>query len=130
MLVKPDIAQAQLTADAEEAGIAVPEGIPGIPGEDGDMLEPREVGEAVKITRFHGSVLLDSKRLTPDAGKVAEEVLSHLSGLVGAKVDISLEIQVDVSEGIPEDVVRIVQENCNTLKFTSHGFEEGNDYLL
>jgi hypothetical protein len=38
---------------------------------------------------------------------------------------VSLEIEVEVPEGIPEDVVRIVQENCNTLKFRSHGFEQG-----
>ena len=50
--------------------------------------------------------------------------ISHLEGLVGSSVSITLEISVEVSEGIPENVVRIVSENCNTLKFKIHGFEE------
>ena len=28
-----------------------------------------------------------------------------------------------VPQGVPEQVVRVVTENCRTLKFTSHGFE-------
>ena len=62
-------------------------------------------------------------RLGRDAGRIADEVISHLEGLVGSDVKITLEILVDVQEGIPENVVRIVSENCNTLKFKSHGFE-------
>jgi hypothetical protein len=29
-----------------------------------------------------------------------------------------------VPEGIPEEKVRIVSENCNTLNFKGHGFAE------
>jgi len=64
-------------------------------------------------------------RLGRDAGRIADEVISHLEGLVGSDVKITLEILVEVQEGIPENVVRIVSENCNTLKFKTHGFEEG-----
>ena len=60
-----------------------------------------------------------------DAGQIAEEVLSHLSSVVGANVKVTLEIQVEVPDGIAQDKVGIVNENCNTLKFTSHSFEEG-----
>jgi hypothetical protein len=77
------------------------------------------------LRRFHGSVELDPMRLGRDAGRIADEVISHLEGLVGADVKITLEILVEVQEGIPENVVRIVSENCNTLKFKTHGFEEG-----
>ncbi|HTR43449.1 MAG TPA: tyrosine-type recombinase/integrase [Pseudomonadales bacterium] len=34
-----------------------------------------------------------------------------------------LEIQARVADGIPENVVRTVSENCKTLKFQSQGFE-------
>jgi hypothetical protein len=36
-----------------------------------------------------------------------------------------LEIDIEVPNGVPEDKVRIISENCNTLKFKGHGFEEG-----
>jgi hypothetical protein len=59
-----------------------------------------------------------------DAGRLGDEVVSHLAGLVGSSVHVTVEIQVDVPNGIPENVVRIVTENANTLKLRS-GFEEG-----
>ena len=73
---------------------------------------------------FVGSVRLGGDRIGRDAGKIAEEVLQHLSTLPGAKVKVSLEVQVEVPDGVGEDVVRTVTENCNTLKFTSAGFED------
>ncbi len=54
---------------------------------------------------------------------IADEVLAHLSGLVGAKVTVTLEIEVEVPDSIPEDKVRIVSENANTLKFKSAEFD-------
>ena len=52
-------------------------------------------------------------------------MISHLSGLVGSKVRLTLEIEVEVQEGIPDDKVRIVSENASNLKFRAHGFEKG-----
>jgi hypothetical protein len=63
-------------------------------------------------------------RLVRGVGRIADEVISQLEGLVGSEVNITLEILVEVQEGIPDNVVRIVSENCNTLKFKTHGFEE------
>jgi len=74
--------------------------------------------------RFHGSVELDPTRLTRDAAKVAEEVLQHITGLVGSDVTVTLEIQADVKAGIPDSTVRTVTENCRTLRFKTHGFEQ------
>ena len=54
----------------------------------------------------------------------ADEVISHLPGLIGAKVTVTLEIQAEVPEGAPDNVVRTVTENGRTLKFTSQGFEK------
>ncbi len=59
-----------------------------------------------------------------DAGQIAEEVISHLAGLVGAHIKVTLEIEAEVASGVPEGVVRIVAENGRALKFTSQGFEE------
>lgn len=72
---------------------------------------------------FIGSVKLDSMRIGRDAGKVAEEVIQHLSTISGAKTEVTLEIRVTIEGGVKEEIVRRVTENANTLKFTSYGFE-------
>ncbi len=66
---------------------------------------------------------LDPTRSGRDAGRIADEVITHLSGLVGAQVTVTLEIQAEVPGGVPENVVRTVTENARTLKFDSQGFE-------
>jgi hypothetical protein len=68
---------------------------------------------------------IDPNRAGRDVGRIAEEVLQHLTTLERANVRISLDVQAEVPEGIPDDVQRVVTENCQTLKFTSHGFERG-----
>jgi hypothetical protein len=73
--------------------------------------------------RFYGSVTLDTTRAVRDATAVIEEVAQHLNGLLGARVEITMEIHAELPEGTPEHVVRTVTENCRTLKFTSYGFE-------
>ena len=39
-------------------------------------------------------------------------------------MEVTLEIHVNVSEGIPEKQRRIVNENCRTIGFDQHSFEE------
>lgn len=67
---------------------------------------------------------LDALRLRRDAGQVADEVIQHFTSLVGAEVEITIEIQVRTPEGVPDNVVRTVTENCRVLKFTNQEFEE------
>ena len=74
--------------------------------------------------RFYGSVELDSERINRDTSAIADEVLQHLTRLIGSKVKVTLEIEAEVTEGIPDNVIRTVSENCQTLKFTSQGFED------
>jgi hypothetical protein len=68
-------------------------------------------------------VALDPARVGRDAGRIADEVIAHLQGLVGAKVRVTLEVEADIPSGAPEGVVRTVTENARTLKFSSQGFE-------
>ena len=70
------------------------------------------------------SITLDATRTGRDAGKIAEEVIAHLSGLPGAKVTVTLEIEAEIPGGAPDHVVRTVTENSRTLKFSSQGFEK------
>ena len=80
--------------------------------------------EAAEPKRFYGTVYLDSARVGRDAGRIADEVISHLSGLVGANVKVTLEIEAEIPNGAPDNVVRTVTENSRTLKFKNQGFEK------
>jgi len=75
------------------------------------------------LRRFHGSVSLDPNRLGRDASRIAEEIVQHLTSLVGSDVEVTLEIRAEVPGGVPDQAIRIVTENCRVLKFKNHGFE-------
>jgi predicted AAA+ superfamily ATPase len=133
LLVKPEAVRRQVDAEraAAPAGTAgqaaasstatsgSPSGQPAgaSPGTPGTSPAP------TRPKRFHGTVTLDATRVGRDASKVADEVITHLGGLVGAQVKVTLEIEAEVPAGVPENVVRTVTENSRTLKFDTHGFE-------
>jgi len=132
LLVKPAVAKRQLEA---EAGPVTPPG-PGV-GEGGTSGAGQRQGSggsiggaqptqpvARRLTRFHGTATLDAARAGRDASRIADEVISHLAGLMGATVEVTLEIEARIPAGAPENVVRTVTENARTLRFTSQGFEE------
>ena len=134
-LVKTEVAQRQLEADRKlvlpggsgDVPVGGPETIPVLPGEttvdagdDDTYTAPDPTGPK----RFYGSVELDAARVGRDAGQIAEEVIAHLAGLVGANVKVTLEIEAEIEDGAPEDVVRTVTENSRTLRFITHGFED------
>jgi hypothetical protein len=74
--------------------------------------------------RFHGTVTPDATRVGRDASRIADEVIAHLSGLVGAKVTVTLEVEAEIPSGAPDHVVRTVTENSRTLRFASQAFEK------
>ncbi len=132
LIVKPHIAAAQLEADRPQSP---PPGEPGPgggqttpPGGDGGTtivtppVTPPPAPE--KLKRFHGSVHLNPARIGRDAGKIAEEIVQHLTLLQDANVEVVLEVRADIPNGAPDNVVRTVTENCRTLKFDSQGFEK------
>jgi hypothetical protein len=50
--------------------------------------------------------------------------------LVGSSVHVTLEIEAEIPEGAPDNVVQTVTENSRTLKFTSNsGFETESSWL-
>jgi len=123
LIVKPEVAKRQIDAKKEEEEVIIDVVTGGErPGEE--EIGPEAPGKPPQPRRFYGSVKLDATRLGRDAGKIAEEVVQHLSAIVGANVEISLEISAQIPDGAPDHVVRTVTENCNTLHFTSYGFEE------
>ena len=58
-----------------------------------------------------------------DAGRIAEEIISHLAGKPGAEVTVTLEIDAKLPSGADDALVRTVTENARTLKFKSQGVE-------
>ena len=128
LIVKPKVAGPQLDAERSQSK---PE-TDGSAGQTEDDTESKGSGADGnedsltdhKLRRFHGAVTLDATRVGRDASQIAEEVIAHISGLVGANVKVTLEIHADMPDGAPENVVRTVTENSRTLKFDSHGFEE------
>lgn len=84
-------------------------------GEAGGRVS--RVSPSAGPTRFIGAVDLDSMRVSRDASRVAEEVILHLTSLVGAQVRVTLEIEADVPDGIRDQTVRVLRENCRALGF-------------
>jgi predicted AAA+ superfamily ATPase len=125
VLVKPDAAKAQQDNEAGGADGRTEGGARPPTGPGGASPAPTDRGPSRPVyRRYHGTVNLDPGRLTSNVGNIAENVIAHLNGTVGARVRVTLEIQVEVPDGIPEDVVRIVTENGTTLGFDAQEFEE------
>ena len=127
LLVKPEAAIAQQEAEpaaaAPRAGVGVAETSTSTSAGTGTHPEPTPPPPEQKARRFHGAVTLDTTRVGRDASQIADEVIAHLAGLVGAKVTVTLEIEAEIPSGAPDHVVRTVTENSRTLKFSSQGFE-------
>jgi predicted AAA+ superfamily ATPase len=122
LLVKPHAARVQLDAEAQAPPPGPGPRPPG-PGTGPGPTPPLQPPPERELRRFHGTVALDPARVGRDASRIADEVIAHLSGLVGAQVRVTLEIEAELPSGVPDQVVRTVTENSSTLKFTSHGFE-------
>ena len=129
VLVKPEPARCQYEADRATApstisGAVTPDGSKTTtPAPDGTTTPDGTPAETPKPKRFHGAAQLDAQRVGRDAGTIAQEVISHLAGIIGADVKVTIEIDAFIPTGATEQVVRTVTENCRTLKFTSQGFE-------
>ena len=135
LLVKPDVAAAQFDAERQPEPLPTngPEPKPGDGPGSVSTTQTTGTGRSTTTTitpqtpqlrRFHGSVTLDARRLGRDASRIAEEVVQHLSSIVGADVQITLDIQAELPENASDKLVRDVTENCHTLKFDDFGFEE------
>ena len=126
LLVRPEVARQQISAETSSSqpvdgntGTVTPLGpVPTPP-----PVSPPSPATPPRPRRFHGTVTLDPTRAGRDASKITDEVITHLVGLIGSSVRVTLEIDADIPTGVPDHVVRTVTENSRTLKFTSHGFE-------
>ena len=147
-LVKPGVAREQVERErkeAEERERAQREGSggnagagPGVWNDGGvgtgggaDMPDKRvecgivpvaKVQQDEDPTFFTMSVPLDATRVNRDLRSVMDEIVSNLQQVEGARVELSLEVKVEASSGIPVPTVRTVSENCNTLRIGKYRF--------
>jgi len=127
LLVKPEAARLQIDRETKPEVPAQPKTASGQKDEEKSAdpkAPPSDDAEQKRPKRYHGTVKLDSNRVGRDAGRIADEIISHLVGLVGSSVSVTLEIEAQMPQGTPDHVVRTVTENGRTLKFQPNsGFE-------
>ncbi|MCY7273785.1 MAG: DUF499 domain-containing protein [Phormidesmis sp. CAN_BIN44] len=132
-LVKPAIALAQVEREQQKADAAsntatatknsANPASATVVKEPTSATYPDKDVEKQVLQRFFASAIIDQHRVGKDAGRIAEEVIQHLTDILGANVEVKIEIQAHFPDGVPDQVVRTVTENCKTLKFQSYGFE-------
>jgi len=133
LLVKSSVASTQIEQEIPSQPVPTdtlsvpsdidPETREDVPGTE-SSTPPTYLSNKERPKRFHGSVPLDPSRVGRDAGRIAEEVISHLVGQIGSDVKVTLEIEAILPEGASEQIVRTVSENSRSLKFDTHGFEK------
>jgi hypothetical protein len=124
LLVRPDAARQQMNQEAATSG-GVKSEFPTSPSPTttSPMAAPSGGSAQARPKRYHGSVELDPTR---HAGRIADEVITHLAGPVGSAVRVTLQIEADIPAGPPDNVMRTVTENSRTLTFTPNsGREDG-----
>ncbi|NJO76740.1 MAG: ATP-binding protein [Leptolyngbyaceae cyanobacterium RM1_406_9] len=141
LLVKPEVAQRQFDAEKAQAtsinaggttktvnetpsGEDSPSDTPDHGGKNDDSDNGSREAQTPVLRRFYGNVEIDAMRVNRDTPAIANEVIQHLTSLSGAKVKITLDIEAEIPDGVPDDVVRTIMENCRTLKFNSQAFEQ------
>ncbi len=127
LLVRPEVAMAQVRAEEASAG-TVGSTNAGVDSGAAEHVAPTLGGQSASLEprkprRFHGSVGLRSERLSLEFGRVVQEVVQHLSD-AAENVEITVEIAAGSADGFDDAVVRAVTENARTLHFTDHGFED------
>ena len=118
VLIKPEIAAKQVELDKPAESKSIGSSTISDSGHqeslDGDISSTK--------TRFHGTVSLDWETLPIKAGEISSEIIGHLKELKNSNVEIILEISGTVPDGISDEVIRTLSENCKTLKFLDWEF--------
>lgn len=144
LLVRPDVAEKQLEAEAAQGRGSDSDGGGAAQDSSGsvsrmraeypqnaesetsgatsrpDLVHPPEMGPK----RFFGVKTLNGNKVAADFRTVNEEVIAHLRGLQGANVTVRIEIEATDNSGFDEGTTRTVSENARTLKFDQSSFEE------
>jgi hypothetical protein len=104
IVVKPEAARLQFDAEESAKGAAASNGGTttqstsgngGLSGGQQTTSIAQTPAPAAQPKRFHGTVNLDPTRVGRDSGRIADEIISHPAGIVGAKVKVTPEIEAE-----------------------------------
>ncbi len=126
LLVRPEVAMAQVRADEEAASRPAADATTNVAPDTAPVpagTGATSAASPARPRRFHGSVVLRSERLSLEFGRVVQEIVQHLADSA-ATVEVTVEIAAHTADGFDEAVIRTVTENARTLHFTDQGFEE------
>jgi predicted AAA+ superfamily ATPase len=139
LLVKVDVAKAQIeeenkaAEDKNNGGSGKSSGWEGNSNSgsqstggaaSGGGTDQTDIDTKPKNRHFYMSVKLDNTRVNRDMNNYVQEIIQHLMAVDGAEVEMTLEVQVNAPQGIPQATVRTVSENCKTLNVANFGFDE------
>ena len=129
LLVKTNVAMKQLVAEKPPVQPDPPTPGGGTGGSAGTSGGGNGGNEGTNPTppinkHFSMSAKLDNVRINRDVNTYVQEIIQHLSAVEGATVELKLEVEVIAPNGIPNNTVRTVTENCRTLKVTDFGFDD------
>lgn len=131
LLVKTNVAMKQLVAEKPPVDPGPPTPGGGTGGSSGTSggdnggnggTDPTPPPKPIN-KHFYMSAKLDNVRINRDVNNYVQEIIQHLSAVTGATVELKLEVEVNAPDGIPNNIVRTVSENCRTLKVTDFGFD-------
>ncbi|MBJ7608107.1 MAG: DUF499 domain-containing protein [Candidatus Dormibacteraeota bacterium] len=126
LLVKPVAATRQLQEAAIErtATTATPTGPLETITATGEVQDRADVAAPTRPHRFHGTAGLDPRRANRDFATLTAELIEHLTRLVEAEIEVTVEIEATSEAGFDDDLVRTVSENARTLHLRTYGFEQ------
>lgn len=75
---------------------------------------------------YRGSVTLDPICVGRDVGQIADEVIVHLTSILGAVVRVTMHIEADILGGMATHAELTVTENSRNLNFEDSGFEKAS----
>lgn len=123
LIVRPEVADTHRPSGAEDGydsnsdtGQTGEEGVSDVTGTNtgGDNAD---TGQAQLPTRFQGTVFLSAERPARDMHQVVEAIIEQLTTIPGASVELKLEIDAEVPQGIDKSKSRTLLENASTLGF-------------
>jgi uncharacterized protein len=84
----------------------------------GDAEDKKGESESAPLpTRFQGTVIISSERPARDMNQIVEGIIQQLTTIPGATVELKLEIDAEVPNGIDKAKSRTLLENADTLGF-------------
>ncbi|MGK2886688.1 MAG: DUF499 domain-containing protein [Rhodococcus sp. (in: high G+C Gram-positive bacteria)] len=131
LVVRPDVAQQQIDAEARPSGDAEPMHVDGssvelVTGVAAITEEPDTMDATGTVsappTLFYGQFSLDPVRAIRQLEEILRNVVDHLSSSPGGDVKLTLEINAN-AQGFDDRVRRVVSENASQLGAKSQEFE-------